>query len=100
LGYACKGLLLTQSRDRSADALRNLRRAHELNPHDTTILAAVGLAETHAGDPHVAIELLEQALSLSPRDLTRHSLLTVLTIACLGGRQYAKAVAYGSRAGE
>lgn len=98
-GYACKGLLLTFVRGgaRSMEALLDLRRAHELNPHDTTILAALGLAETHAGEPHVAVGLLEQALRLSPRDLTRHSLLLTLAIACLGARQYAKGVEYASR---
>jgi tetratricopeptide (TPR) repeat protein len=90
-------LIYALDRDRSDEALLNLRRAYELNPHDTSTLTALGLAETVAGRPHVAIEPLERALRLSPRDLTRHSLFLTLTIACLGARQYANGVEYGLR---
>ena len=91
-GYACKGLFLAHAldRDRTDEALRNLRRAHELNPHDTSIQASLAFAETMAGHPEEAGERLEQTLRLNPRDLTRASLLLTLTVACLGARQYAK----------
>ena len=98
-GYASKGLLLTHAldRDRSEDALQNLRRAHELNPHDTLIQTGLSFAETMAGHPDDAIARLERALRLNPRDLTRHALFLTLMIACLVARQYAKGVDYGSR---
>ena len=98
-GYGSKGLLLVHApdRDRSSDALQNLRRAYELNPHDTNILTTLAHAEAMAGDPQSAIARLEPALRLKPRDMTRHSVLLVLTICCLGARQYAKGVEYGSR---
>jgi len=97
-GYTCKGLLLTfvERSDRSADALQNLRRALELNPHDPSILAILALAETHAGNSHVAVPMLERVLRSSPRDLTRHTLLLTLAIACLGAGEYAKGVEYAS----
>ena len=99
LGYAIKGLLLVYApdRDRSSDALQNLRRANELNPHDTQILTALGIAEATAGDPHTAIARLEPALRSKPRDMTRHTVLQVLTICCLCAREYAKGVEYGSQ---
>jgi adenylate cyclase len=99
LGYATKGLLLAYApdRDRSSDALQNLRRANELNPHDTQILTALGFGEAMAGDPHRAIARLEPALRLKPRDMTRHTVLQVLTICCLCAREYAKGVEYGSQ---
>jgi adenylate cyclase len=67
-GYVSKGLLLAHApdRDRTDDTLQNLRRAHELNPHDTSIQTGLGFAETMAGHPHDAIALLEQALRLKP----------------------------------
>ena len=98
-GYGSKGLLLVHAvrGDRTKEALRNLRRAYELNPHDSAILAGLGLAETVAGTPNASIGRLEKELRWSPRDLSRHALLLVLTICCLGAREYEKGVEYGSR---
>ena len=99
LAYAFKGLLLTfaPDGDHTDSALQNLRRAHELNPHDTVILTALAMGETAAGNARAAIAPLEHALRLSPRDLTRHSLLQMLTISCLGAGQYEKGIEYGIR---
>jgi adenylate cyclase len=99
LAYSFKGLLLLfgPDRDRTDSALQNLRRGHELNPHDTGILTALAMGETAAGNAHAAIAQLELALRLSPRDLTRQSLLQMLTVACVGACQYEKGVEYGTR---
>jgi adenylate cyclase len=99
LAYAYKGLLLTFSLDgdQTDSALQNLRRAHELNPHDTVILTALAMGETAAGNAHAAISPLEHVLRLSPRDLTRHSLLQMLTIAYLIAGQYERGVETGTR---
>ena len=70
LGYTCKGLLLgyAPGADRMDEALVNLRRACEINPHNMSALIALGSIEIMAGNAAQAIEPLRHALRISPRD--------------------------------
>jgi len=96
LGYTCKGLLLAYARGRNRvdEALASLRRAHELNPHSMATLSALGYVETMAGNAEKAVELLLQALRISPRDPTQFSMHLQLSQASLCLGQYANGVAY------
>jgi adenylate cyclase len=59
-------------RRRAAEALSNLRRAHELNPNDSRTLRFLGWAEFNVGLAETAKQHAELALRLSPRDPQRY----------------------------
>ena len=59
-------------RRRAAEALSNLRRAHELNPNDCRTLQYLAWAEINMGLASAAQEHGELALRLSPRDTQRY----------------------------
>jgi len=59
-------------RRRAAEALSNLRRAHELNPNDCRTLQYLAWAEFNMGLAAKAKEHAELALRLSPRDPQRY----------------------------
>jgi len=86
--YASKGLLLAYSPDRGplSEALDYARRAVELNPNSAMALAVLAVAEIYAGNSVAAIDLLRQALRLSPCDPDRFFWDTFLSIAsCMIG---------------
>src|SRR5262249_41844906 len=69
-GYALRalGIMLRVQWDRYPDALRDWRRAHEMNPNDTVVLGILGLLEAVAGEPDRGIEHLNQVMRLNPRN--------------------------------
>ena len=48
--------------------LRDLRRAHALNPNDAIAPFRLGYAEAMNGDASRGVELIRQAMRLSPKD--------------------------------
>ncbi|HTR85517.1 MAG TPA: adenylate/guanylate cyclase domain-containing protein [Reyranella sp.] len=97
-GHSVRGLLLAfaTDRDRIDDALASVQRSHELNPHTTPSLSALSFIETVSGNPESAIEHLQEALRLSPRDPQRPTLFLNLAMACECARRYADGVAYAT----
>jgi len=86
--YASKGLLLAYSPDRGPlnEALDIGRRAVELNANSAMALAVLAVIEIYAGNSVAAIDLLRQALRLSPCDPDRFFWETFLSIAsCMIG---------------
>jgi TolB-like protein/class 3 adenylate cyclase len=68
-------------RRRAAEALSNLRRAHELNPNDCRTLQYLAWAEFNLGLSSEAREHAELALRLSPRDPQRYISYWVIAFA-------------------
>src|SRR5215475_10174336 len=66
---------------RPAEALSNLRRAHDLNPNDSRTLQCLGWAEFNVGLAETAKQHAELALRLSPRDPQRYQFYWVLAFA-------------------
>ena len=68
--YVYRGwvLMFAKGRDRWDEALRDLRRAHHLNPNDVEALSRLGWAETAADDFECGLDHLHQALRTNPRD--------------------------------
>ena len=94
--HAMKGMLLMSTPDRAriGEGLESARRAHDLNPHDMQSLIGVAFVENMAGDPERAIEYLQQAMRVSPRDPMRPNLHQQLAMASFATGQYANGVAY------
>jgi TolB-like protein/class 3 adenylate cyclase len=92
--HAMKGMLLMLTPDRIGEGLESARRAHDLNPHDMQSLIGVAFVENRAGDPERAIEYLQQAMRISPRDPMRPNIHQQLAMASFTTGQYAKGVAY------
>lgn len=94
--HILKGVLLTTAPgvSRMQEALDNVRRGYAFNPHDMRSLIGWTYVEGMAGDPEPAIEHLQQALRVSPRDPLRPILHQQLTISCFVSRRYAEGVAY------
>jgi len=69
-GYVLRALdvMFRVQWDRYPEALRDARRAHEMNPNDTGVLRTLGLFEAVAGEPDRSIEHLHQVMRLNPRD--------------------------------
>jgi len=78
LAYLYRGMLLLHS-DRQHEGLADVRRAHELNPNDSFVLALLGLYEAGAGDPALGLRYAAEAIRRSPRDPERH-----LYLGCVG----------------
>jgi adenylate cyclase len=96
LGHVLKGVLLAAAPEgtRFGEALESARRGHGLNPHDMQSLIGVAYVENLAGNPGRAIEHLQEALRVSPRDPMRPNMHQQLAMASFGARQYAHGVAY------
>lgn len=99
LSHSLKGILLVLAPDgsRLEEALDSARRSHELNPHDSRALIGQAYVENLAGNPERAIEHLQHALRVSPRDPMRPNLLQQLALASLTARRYAEGVDYALR---
>jgi adenylate cyclase len=97
--YALKGLLLAYAptEDRLEDALASAQQGHDLNPHDLITLVSLAYVENMAGNPERAIELTQEALRISPRDVLRPYLLHNLTMACFAARRYQEAIEHARR---
>jgi adenylate cyclase len=67
IALAYKGLLLFYD-GQGESGLRDLRRAGELNPNSSLVLAALVYAEAARGDPALAVQYAPRAMRLSPRD--------------------------------
>jgi tetratricopeptide (TPR) repeat protein len=99
-GYALRAgtIIHRQQWDRYAEALADARRAHEMNPNDTTILRILGFLEALAGEPERGIEHLHQVMRLNPRDSHSHHTHNTLATACFGAKRYAEGIDWSSRA--
>jgi len=95
-GHVMRGMLLASmpEQTRLDEARECARRGHDLNPHDMRSLMGLAYVETLVGNPERAMELLRQALRVSPRDPMRPNLHQQLTMASFGAKQYANGVAY------
>jgi adenylate cyclase len=94
--HVMKGLFLFHRPEggRISEALHSVRRGYDLNPHDMRSLLGLAFVENLAGDPERAIELLQQALRISPRDPMRANILSQLAMASFSAKQYANGVSY------
>ncbi len=99
-GYALRALCVLHAAqvDRYSNALDDARHAHELNPNDTLARQVLGQLEAVAGEPHRAIEHLNQVLRLNPRQSRRHITYNMLAHASFGGAQYLEGTGWASRA--
>ena len=77
LPHQWRGLVLIYS-GQPGEGLADLRRAHELNPNDARLLAALGFAEAIGGDPEAGLQHASNSLRLSPRDPWRFGILNYL----------------------
>src|SRR5262245_15107744 len=100
LSYALRGIgaILGGQLDRYPAALADARRAHEMNPNDAFILRIVADLEAGIGEPERAIEHLQQALRLNPRDPRSHDTYNVLAFASFSAKQYDQGVNWALRA--
>ena len=87
-------------RRRAAEALSNLRRAHELNPNDSRTLRFLGWAEFNVGLAETAKQHAELALRLSPRDPQRYISYWVLAFAAFIADAPLEGVAWARKAVE
>lgn len=94
LGHTWRGVMLAFRGDgtRSIDALASARRGHELNPHDSLSLVALGFIEINEDEAESATGHLLQALRVSPRDPLRHMMFHQLARASLLSRRYADGI--------
>jgi TolB-like protein/class 3 adenylate cyclase len=99
-GYALRaaGIMLSGQLDRYPEALRDARRAHEMNPNDTVELRILGLFETLVGEPDRGIEHLHQVIRLNPRDPGVYETYHHLASACFVAKRYADGIDWASRA--
>ena len=84
--------------DRYPDALRDARRAHEMNPNDAHGLRILGIVETHVGEHEQAIKHLLQVLRLNPRDPFSYQTYNQLAFASFGAKLYAEGIDWAARA--
>jgi adenylate cyclase len=84
--------------DRFPDALRDARRAHEMNPNDAYVLRILAVVETHVGEYEQAIKHLYQVLRLTPRDPYSYQTYNQLAFASFGAKLYAEGVNWAARA--
>jgi adenylate cyclase len=99
-GYVLRALdvMFRVQWDHYAEALRDARRAHEMNPNDTAVLRTLGLFEAVAGEPDRSIEHLHQVMRLSPRDPLGYVTYLYLANACFVAKRYADGIDWASRA--
>ena len=78
--------MFAKGRDRWDEALRDLRRAHHLNPNDDYTLSQLGWAEMAAGNLECGLDYLHQALRNNPRDPVQYGTHHYLAQAYFSGR--------------
>ena len=83
--------------DRYPDALRDARRAHEMNPNDVYLLRILATVETHVGEFELAIKHLRQILRLNPRDPSSYQTYNQLAFASFGVKLYAEGIDWAAR---
>ena len=93
LSYGLMGMLLSLA-GRRAEALANARRGHELNPNDVIALFNLGYVELMEGHPDLALEHLEKAARISPRDPYHYVMNAMCGGACFFLRDHAKGLEY------
>jgi adenylate cyclase len=84
--------------DRFPDALRDARRAHEMNPNDAFVLRILAIVETSLGEHEQAIKHLHQVLRLTPRDPYSYLTYNQLAFASFGAKLYAEGIDWAARA--
>jgi adenylate cyclase len=84
--------------DRYPDALRDARRAYEMNPNDAYVLRILAIVETHVGEHEQAIKHLHQVLRLTPRDPHSYQTYNQLAFASFGAKRYAEGIDWAARA--
>jgi adenylate cyclase len=84
--------------DRYPDALRDARRAHEMNPNDAYVLRILATVETHVGEHEQAIKHLHQVLRLTPRDPYAYQTYNQMAFASFGAKRYAEGIDWAARA--
>ena len=75
-----------------------LRSAVEMNPNNLALITATGVANCHCGTIEEALELLQRAQRLSPRDPLAHIALCGIAFAHLIRGRYEEARAWALRA--
>jgi tetratricopeptide (TPR) repeat protein len=95
-GYGWMGNLFSLAR-RRAEALTHARRAHELNRNDLNALRNLSLVELYEGEAKSALEHLELAVRLSPRDPFHYVTNAARAAACFLLREHARGVEYALR---
>ena len=86
--------MFAKGRDRWDEALRDLRRAHHLNPNNVDALSRLGWAEMAAGDLECGLDYLHQALRTNPRDPVQHGTYLRLAQAYFLSCDYERATEY------
>jgi adenylate cyclase len=84
--------------DRFPDALRDARRAREMNPNDAYVLRTLAIVETSVGEHEQAIKHLHQVLRLTPRDPYSYQTYNQLAFASFGAKLYAEGIDWAARA--
>jgi adenylate cyclase len=99
-GYLRKGLLVTFGYKQGgiAEGLADLRKAHELNPNDVSVLSVLGWYEAISGNASLGIQHLQNALRLAPRSPLRRFTNANLSVAYSLAKDYAQTVRYASLA--
>ena len=94
--YLYRGFLEFLS-DQSDVGLKDIRRAHELNPNDAGTMTILAFCEANTADPGKGIEYATSALRLSPRDPSICLTFNVLGWAHFAARDYASAIESAQR---
>ena len=96
LVHSIRGMLLVLAIDETSrrEGLASLERSYELNPNDTRSLSFLAYGKIKAGDSAAAIELLQEAMRISPRDPLRFLLLFQFSRASFALKAYTKSVEY------
>jgi tetratricopeptide (TPR) repeat protein len=90
--------MLSYQMDRYPGGLADARYAHEMNPNDPTVLRFLGALEAGLGEGEQAIEHLQRALRLSPRQSRSHEIYQILSFACFIAKRYADGVEWALKA--
>lgn len=92
----CGMALLQAGRDYEG-AMAVLEAAFAANPNDLMVAAASGIALLHCGDLDIAVERLQRAIALGPRDPDSRFSLTGLAMAALFQRDFEAAISWATR---
>ena len=95
-GHGWQGMLLSLAR-RRAEALASVRRGHELNPSDVGALGNLSFVELMEGQAEAALEHLQKAMRISPRDPFHYITNSMRAAACFLLRDHAKGLEYALR---
>ena len=100
-GFLWKGILLWWRPNGETpwdESLSHLRRAHELNSNNSSVLINLGYCEVVAGNPRLGNEYLQRVRRLNPNDPWAFHLHLVLAIAAFHARDYEGAVFWAKQA--